>query len=216
MALLMLVLFSGCPRDSKPDAGASTNVLLSAPVSARDASVAYKPGLEPVPLSVDGVVELQGLQLTVPEGFEIVAQTKSTVMLRHITDLTVTLGVTPSSDPAKDAQTVDAFLKTAGQQLSALSEAVVSPANRLLPGTKWQLKGVSAHTVDRRGTAVNERRDMWVMTAGSRVVTASFIYLEDAEASKAAIEFVMAMLRDGVLRLEGDAGAGRVDAKHMK
>lgn len=213
MAGLMLLGVTACQRDLKPDAGAIASALSLAPVSSRDASVAYKPGLEPVPLSDDGVVVLQGLRLMVPDGFEVIAQTKSTVMLRHITDLTVTLGVTASSDPSKDAQTIDAFLKTAQLQLSALSEATVTPVSRVLPGTKRALRGVTAHTVDRRGTVLNERREMWVMTAEPLIVTASFIYLEDAEASKAAVEFVMVMLRDAVTGLEGD---GSEAPKRMK
>ena len=145
------------------------------------------------------------LSLTLPGGFTIVHQTSNTVLLRHISDLTATVGISGKTDAAKDEKTIGDFLAGAQAQLSTLTGAKVSPATRTMPNSSRVLRGVVAHTVDRRGTPVDERREMWVFSDGPLIVTVSFIYIEDAASAAHAVDAVLGMVRDSIDAVSGPA-----------
>ena len=120
----------------------------------------------------------------------------------HSLGLTVTIGLSGKSEPEKDEKTIVAFLAQAQTELKKLAEARVSAETRTLPDSSRVIRGVVAHTVDRKGTPVNERREMWVISEGPAIITASFIFIEDAEGSAAAVDYVLRMLRDAIDALD--------------
>ena len=107
------------------------------------------------------------LPLVLPGGFGVVQQAPNTLVLRHISDLTATIGIAGKSDAAQDEKTIADFLSGAKAQLGKLTDARVSTETRTLPNSAHVLRGVVARTVDRRGTPVNERREMWVFSDGA-------------------------------------------------
>jgi len=150
----------------------------------------------PPPEPAREIVALGPLKFSLPEGFSVVQNLGSSLMLRHTSDLTVTLGISHKTDPVKDESTIDTFLASAETELAKLNEARVARETRTLPGSTRTVRGVVAHTVDRNGTPVNERREMWVLSDGPAIITASFIFLEDAPASVAGVEQMLELLRE--------------------
>ena len=162
--------------------------------------------VQPKPDPVEGgLVELGPLKLKLPGGFGIVQQGPNTLLMRHISDLTVTIGISGKTNETQDAKTIDAFLTKAESELSKLTDAKVSRETRTLPNSTRVLKGVVAHTMDRRGTPVAERREMWVVTDGPAIVTTSFIFLEGSGSSVRAVDAVLLMISDSVEALAGPA-----------
>lgn len=189
ISMLCLAL-TACPDEPKPPPPAPPPAQVSAP--------------KPAP--VEGAKVMLGpLPLELPGGFAIVQQTPNTLLLRHISDLTATVGISGKSDAAKDEKTITDFLAGAEAQLSKLTDAKVTPVTRTLPNSPRVLRGVVAHTVDRRGTPVNERREMWVFSDGPLIVTVSFIYIEDAPSAARAVDAVLSMVRDAIDAVSGPA-----------
>lgn len=145
------------------------------------------------------------LPLVLPGGFGVVQQAPNTLVLRHISDLTATIGIAGKSDAAQDEKTIADFLSGAKAQLGKLTDARVSTETRTLPNSAHVLRGVVAHTVDRRGTPVNERREMWVFSDGPLIVTVSFIYIEDAPSAARAVDAIFGMVRDSIDAVTGPA-----------
>jgi hypothetical protein len=155
--------------------------------------------VQPKPDPVEGGhVELGPLKLTLPGGFGVLQQGPNTLLMRHISDLTVTIGISGKTDEAKDEKTINAFLATAETELGKLTDAKVSRETRTLPNSTRVLRGVVAHTIDRRGTPVAERREMWVLTDGPAIITTSFIFIEGSPSSTGAVDATLQMLRDSI------------------
>lgn len=164
------------------------------------------PAIAPKPLPLEGAKLMLGpLALALPGGFAIVQQAPNALVLRHISDLTATIGISGKSDAAKDEKTITDFMAGAQTQLSKLTDAKVSAVTRTLPNSPRVLRGVVAHTVDRRGTPVNERREMWVFSDGPLIVTVSFIYIEDAPSAVRAVDAVLGMVGDAIDAVSGPA-----------
>ncbi len=139
------------------------------------------------------------LKFKVPDGFARVQNENNVLELRHVTDLTVRIGVVPRADPAKDVATVDEFLKGAEAELGKIKDAKVARETRTLPNSARVLRGVVAHTMDLAGpTPAPERREIWVTTDGPQIVTASFILLEGAPVSARALEQILDMIREAL------------------
>ncbi len=187
IALVLSLSLLACPSKKEPPAE-----VVAAPVQVVEAP----PEPEVPEPTIGPTATLGPLQLVLPMGFIVVSEQPNSVLIRHISDLTVSLGFAGKTKGSRDEKTIDAFLAKAETELKKINEAKVRRETRTLPNSSHVIRGVVAHTVDANGTPVNERREMWVLSDGPAIITASFIYLEDAPAAAAAADQMLEVLRE--------------------
>ncbi|MBL9038208.1 MAG: hypothetical protein JNG84_06840 [Archangium sp.] len=182
-AWLGVVVFAACQRDV-PSPPPATTPTAPAPMVHRGKKIG--------PLVV-----------SIPEGFSVVDEMPRSLLLRHSSDLTATLGVSMRGSPLQDEQSIMAFLTDAETNLKKIENGTVTRVVRMLPGTKRPLRGLVAFTTDTTvKPPTKEKREFWVLTDAPVIVTASFIYVEGDSTSAAALEKVLAGVGDAVVAYE--------------